>query len=158
MKPYCTTSQVLNQAIQALAVQSEWNLSEPGTVVVQDMTYTALALSGDVPVSIAYVPGAVAGAEVVTVTGQAIKVQIEDGMSTVDEIEAALAASAAAMALVHAAITGVSGTPQKVTTAPINVIGDIFLRIMEAGNEIDTRLAGIGVTLPFAVNPPALQD
>jgi hypothetical protein len=29
---------------------------------------------------------------------------------------------------------------------------------MEASNEIDTRLAGLGVTLPFTTNPPVLQD
>lgn len=158
MKPYCTTSQVLNQAIQQLAVQARWNVSEPGTVVIQDITYTALAVSGASPVSIAYTPGGTAGHEVVTVNGNAITVQIENGISTATEIQTAVAALPAAAALVYAEITGVSGASESTTTAPISITGDVLARIMEADNEIDTRLAGLGVPLPFVINPPVLQN
>ncbi len=36
--------------------------------------------------------------------------------------------------------------------------GDVAARIGEGDREIDARLAGLEVTLPFATNPPILQD
>jgi hypothetical protein len=38
------------------------------------------------------------------------------------------------------------------------VTGDVARRISEADNEIDSRLAGLGIPLPFTTNPPILQD
>lgn len=38
------------------------------------------------------------------------------------------------------------------------VTGDVAKRISEGDNEIDGRLAGLEVALPFTTNPPALQD
>ena len=156
-KPYSTTSQVLNQALATLIGQAKWNTSEPGKAAVADITYTALAWS-QVPVTVAYVAGGTAGAEVVTVTAQAIVVKLQAGVSTATQVLAAIVASAAASALVSAAITGTAGTAQVATTSPTQIIGDVCLRIMEADNEVDTRLAGMGYSLPFAVNPPAVQD
>lgn len=157
MKPYSTTGQVLNQAIQQLAVQAGWTVTDPGTLIVQDITYTALQASG-APITIQYIPGGTAGAEVVTVSGNAITVKIQTGVSTATQVMAALAASAAAMLLVYAAITGTAGTAQVSITAPAIVQGDVVLRIIEADNEIDTRIAGMGIAMPFTVNPPVLQD
>ena len=160
MKPYSTTAQVLNQAIANLAGAkgSNWNVSEPGTVVIQDITYSALSTGGAGPVTVQYVGGGTAGSEVVTVTGQAIVVKIQSAVSTATQVLAKINASAAAIALVYASITGTAGTAQIATTAPTTITGDICLRINEADNAIDTRLAGMGVTLPFTTNPPLLQD
>jgi len=158
MKPYSTTSQVLNQTIATLAKNSGWNVSEPGTLTIQDITYTALSTGGAAPISVSYIPGGTAGHEVVTVSGSAIVVQIQSGVSTATQVQTAIAASPSAAALVYAAISGTAGTAQVALTAPVVITGDVCQRIAEADNEIDTRLAGMGVNLPFVVNPPILQD
>lgn len=158
MKPYSTTAQVLNQAIAALVSQSGWNVSDPGTVDIQDITYTALPVSRAAPITVVYIPGGTAGAEIINVSGSAISVRIQSGVSTATQILVKINASAAALALVFAEITGTAGTAQISTSAPVDILGDVVLRIMEADNEIDTRLAGMGVTLPLASNPPILRD
>ena len=158
MKPYSTTAQVLNQAIAELARTASWNTSEPGTVIIQDITYTALSTGGAAAITVAYVPAGTSGHEAVTVTGNAISVKIASGVSTATQVLAAINATPAALLLVYPAITGTAGTAQVVTTAPVIVLGDVWLRIVEADNEIDSRLAGMGISLPFASNPPALQD
>lgn len=159
-KPYSTTGQVLNQAIAQLAADAGWNLADPGQKAVQDLTYTALQGMGSLaaPITVAYVPGGTAGAEVVTVAGSAITVQIASGTSTASQILAKVNASTAATALVSAAVTGTGSNPQTATTYPQLVTGDVCQRIAEGDNEIDTRLAGLEVPLPFATNPPALAD
>jgi hypothetical protein len=88
------------------------------TKVVQDITYTAVTSgSAGTEVSVAYVAGGTAGAEVVTVTGSAISIQIEDGVSTATQVKAKFDASTAAVALASAAITGTAGTAQVAATA-----------------------------------------
>jgi hypothetical protein len=93
------------------------------TKVVQDLTFTAklLGLSGGA-ISIAYTDTETAGAEVVTVTGNAISVGIESGVSTATMVLAALAASSAALALVSVALTGTAGNFQ-VTAAAAFLLG-----------------------------------
>lgn len=84
------------------------------TLAVQDLTYTALigsGINGNL-INITYVGGGTAGAEVVTVAGNDIEVQIEDGVSTALQIETALNLVAAFTALASVAITGVGGNPQ----------------------------------------------
>lgn len=74
------------------------------------VTITAVAdlgASGN-NITLTYTTGATAGAEVVTVSGTAISVQIESTVSTITQVRTAINASAAAAALVLA--TGTSGT------------------------------------------------
>ena len=157
-KPYSTTGQVLNRVLATLCKDAAWNLADPGTVAVADITFVQLAV-GPYPVTVAYVGGGTAGSEVVTVSSQnAITVKIQAGTSTATQVLAKINASAAALALVSASITGTGSNVQAVSSAPVIVTGDIVLRIMEADNEVDTRLASMGYALPFATNPPALQD
>lgn len=87
------------------------------SLVVQDLTYTAAAFSGATGNSytIAYTGGGTAGSEVVTVTGTAVSVQIESGVSTATQIKAKIDASAAAQALMTVAISGTGSNAQ--TTA-----------------------------------------
>lgn len=61
------------------------------SLVVQDLTYTSKenGIDGN-EVSIEYVGGALAGAEIVTLTDHKITVQIEDGVSTAEQIKTAL--------------------------------------------------------------------
>lgn len=75
----------------------------------QGLTLTAVTMgSAANSITIAFTPGATAGAEVVTVTGTAISVQIDTGVSTVTQVRTAMNLSAACAALVTA--TGTSGS------------------------------------------------
>lgn len=104
-----------NTATLAFTVPAETAAS----LAVQDITYTAVANLGAEgnDITIAYTAGGTAGEEVVTVAGTAISVEIEDGVSTATEVLAAVEASAEAMALVGAAITGTAGDAQDAAAA-----------------------------------------
>ena len=86
------------------------------TLTLQDITYTAVTpgTSGN-SITVSYTTGGVAGSEVVSVIGDAISVQIQNGVSTATQVLAAINASAPATALVSGAITGTGSNPQ---TAP----------------------------------------
>lgn len=104
-----------NVATLAFTVKTE----TPASLVVQDITYTAVAnlgASGNA-ITIAYVAGGTAGSEVVTVTGTAISIEIEDGVSTATQVKAKFDAEAAAVALASAAITGTAGNAQVAAVA-----------------------------------------
>jgi hypothetical protein len=87
------------------------------TLVVQDLTYTAIS-KGSVgeAVTIAYTTGGTAGSEIVTVTGTAISIKIQSGVSTATGVKAKFDASADAIALASCTISGTGGTAQ---TAPV---------------------------------------
>lgn len=71
------------------------------TLVDNGITWTAVTMgSAGNDITVALVAGGTAGAEVVTVTGNAISVQIESGVSTRTQVETAVEASVAASALV----------------------------------------------------------
>ena len=89
------------------------------TLTKGGVTYTSVALTqGANLISVAYTGGGTADAEVVTVTGNAISVQIESGVSTITQVRTAVNAAASAAALVTA--TGTSGTA--VTTASASLL------------------------------------
>ena len=80
-----------------------------GTLTKGGVTYTSVALDQSANlINVAYTAGATAGAEVVTVTGNAISIQIETGVSTITQVRTAFNLSAAAAALATA--TGTSAT------------------------------------------------
>lgn len=85
------------------------------TLVTQGITLTAAAFgtSGN-SITFTITGGATAGAEVVTVVGNAISIQIEDGVSTITQCVAALQASAPSQALALA--TGSGATAVNVAT------------------------------------------
>lgn len=87
-------------------------------LAVQDITYVArqAGLAGN-SITIAYTAGGTAGSEVVSVVGNAISVQIEDGVSTATQVLAAINASAVAQALISASITGTAGDAQVAAAA-----------------------------------------
>jgi len=92
------------------------------TITIQNLVYTAdtLGAAGN-SITIAYTTGAVAGAEVVTVVGTAISVQIQSGVSTNTQIKTAVDASGAAAALVDVATTGGGGLAQTAPVAATNL-------------------------------------
>lgn len=87
------------------------------TLVNQGVTLTAL-VAGSAGNSITYAVtgGGTAGAEVVTVVGSAISIQIESGVSTVTQVRTALNAFPAASLLILA-----TGTSAVAVTAPVSV-------------------------------------
>jgi len=97
----------------------------PSNAVVQDLTYTSVALAGlgDL-VSVQYTSpaGVVAGSEIVTVSGNKIVVQIQSGVSTAAQIFAAINASVPALNIVSVAISGAGGNTQ-VTGGPTSLSG-----------------------------------
>jgi hypothetical protein len=96
------------------------------SLVVQDLTYTCdqVGVDGD-NISIEYTPGGTAGSEVVSVTGFAISVQIDSGVSTATQIKAAIEAALSAAVLVNVTISGVGSNPQ-VTAAATNLAGGVY--------------------------------
>jgi hypothetical protein len=87
-------------------------------VILQDLTFTSPATgTGGNAVSITYTTGAVAGAEVVTVNGSAVSIQISNGVSTATQIRAAFIAVPAAVALSTCTISGTGSNAQKTVNA-----------------------------------------
>lgn len=103
--------------------------------VVQDLTYTSVffGVLGN-STSIEYTPGGIVGAEIVTVVGSAISVQIDSGTSTATNVRTAVMASAAAMALVSVAITGTAGTAQ--VTAALTLLAGGLDNTIPVGTKI----------------------
>ncbi len=157
-QPYSTTNQVLDRVLASLVSQAAWNLSDPGAAAIADITYTAVGVGPNGPVTVGYAPGGTAGAETVAVNGSAVIVRIASGVSTATQVLAAINASTAALAVVSAAITGTATNPQTATSAPVVITGSVAQRIQEGDRRIDAKLAALEVALPFATNPPALTD
>jgi len=108
-------------------------------LAVQDLTYTAVkGGTRPIEISIAYTAGGTAGAEVVTVVGNAISVQIASGVSTATQIAAKINASAAALALISVAITGV-GSNTQVTAAAAFLAGGSDLHTFNKADIIRIR-------------------
>ena len=114
--------------INGFAVQAQWTVNTPSAVefpsyakaskVIQDLTYTAdtSGAAGN-SITIAYVAGGTAGAEVVTVTGTAISVSMATGVSTATQIKTAVEAKAEAAALVDISVSGNGATAQVAAVA-----------------------------------------
>lgn len=104
------------------------------TLVVQDLTYDASGVGTDGnSISIEYVGGGTAGAEVVNVTGNAIEVEIEDGVSTATQIKAAVDGNVQAAILVTVTISGTAGNAQ-VIFGPTNLAGGENAGTVQAAN------------------------
>lgn len=80
--------------------------------ILQDLTYTSVANGANSPISITYTTGATAGAEVVSVVGNAISIQIQNGVSTATQIQTAFNAVGAATALATCTISGTGSNAQ----------------------------------------------
>lgn len=108
-----------------LCGSATYDAANAASLVVQDLTYTAdTAGAAGNSITIAYTGGATAGAEVVTVVGSAISVQIETGVSTATQVKTAVDASGAAAALVNVTISGTAGDAQVVAAAAPLAGGD----------------------------------
>lgn len=106
-------------------ISMEYIEGSPGTIaqaIIQDLGYDAITVGAfGNAISIEYVGGGTAGSEVVTVIGNAIKVQIQSGVSTADDIEVAIAISSASL-LVETNQINTGSEPQFVQ-APVFLTG-----------------------------------
>lgn len=123
------------------------------SLTTQGVTLTAVAFgtSGN-SISIAFTPGAVAGAEVVTVTGNAISVQIDTGVSTVTDVRTAINADVSAAALVLATGTAITTVS---TAAALFLSGGIDGVSSENLNGASVAQSGVGeytITLADSYN------
>lgn len=94
------------------------------SVVSQGVTYTAVplgALGNGITVTV--VGGGTAGAEVVTVVGTAVQIQVENGVSTRTQLKTAWDASAAALALATTSV--VSGATTVTATAVVTLASGV---------------------------------
>jgi hypothetical protein len=100
------------------ATGPQFNVGVKAALEVQDLTYTAVVpgAAGN-SITIAYTGGATAGAEVVSVVGNAISIQIETGVSTATQVKAAFDAESDATDLAAVAVSGTGGTAQVVAAA-----------------------------------------
>jgi len=91
------------------------------TLTEQDLTFTWNLVGDNNAYTVEYTPGATAGSEVVSITGNAIEVQIESGVSTANQIKTALEANLGFNANITVTVSGV-GTDPQVTFGPTNFI------------------------------------
>jgi hypothetical protein len=133
-------------------ISIEYEEFTPGTFAIasiQDVDFQAVNMgtSGNL-ISIEYVGGGTQGAEVVTVVGNKITIQIEDGVTTADDIEVAISMEPDAYALVQTTGTGLTGAePQFIQLETFlaggtDQIGD---SVEVVGNAIKVKFQG-GVT------------
>lgn len=92
---------------------------------IEDITYTA-KLGGEPGnnITVALTAGGTAGAEVVTVVGNAISIKIQSGTSTATQVSTAIGASDAALALITSVITGSPSGAQSSHSA-VNLSGGL---------------------------------
>lgn len=94
------------------------------TITGQGITYTAVArgTAGN-GITVTLTSGGTAGAEVVTVVGSAISVQIESGVSTRTQVKTAIDGAAAAAALITVSV--VSGGTAATAAAAVTLAGGV---------------------------------
>lgn len=110
-----SSSNLVQVAIVAETSYGDLPAAVKATKIRQDLTYTAVEYGEDGNlISITYTGGATAGAEVVTVVGNAISIQIQTAVSTATQVRTAFNLSAAATALAVCTVTGTAGTAQVV--------------------------------------------
>lgn len=110
--------------------------------VTQGLTVTAASFgSAGNSITVAFTGGATAGAEVVTVSGKAISVQVEDGVSTVTQVRTAMNAAAACAALV--ATTGTNTSKVAVASA-LPLLGGVDGVSACAVNGVSCARTGVG--------------
>jgi hypothetical protein len=105
-------------------------LTSNALLVKANLTFTAVEGGSDGnDITIAFITGATAGAEVVTVVGSAISVSMGGGTSTATQLKTALDASAAAAALITTAIASGQGAVAQAAFAISNLAGGDGLNV-----------------------------
>lgn len=113
------------------------------TLTEQDLTFTWLQPgSFNNTFTMEYTPGATAGAEVVSISGNAIEVQIEDGVSTANQIKSALEANTGFNSNVDITITGAGGNAQNIFGPTNFADGEDAGRVLAAYLDGDVEITG----------------
>jgi hypothetical protein len=86
---------------------------------IQDLTFSSISPSRSL-INVIYTGGATAGSEVVSLSGNAITIQIQNGVSTATQIAAAFNASQV-VSLASVAVSGVGSNPQNTYTPAISL-------------------------------------
>lgn len=115
----------------------ERSLAAPG-IVIQDLLYISKSASPTTTISVTYTGGGTAGAELVTVNGTAITVQIQSGVSTATQIRTAVIASVAATALVYTILSGVGSNTQ--VSVSVTNLSDDYCYLALAETTTNTQL------------------
>jgi hypothetical protein len=104
-------------------------------LIEQDLTFDALAASGKNGnlINIQYLAGGTAGAEVVTVVGNTIQVQIDDGVSDADDVKLAIDSFPAAAALISVLVSGAGANPQSIMIAAAFLTGGLGVNDLKVG-------------------------
>lgn len=114
--------------LTAINIDTASYFPNPGvfsSVVIQDLTFTAVeaGTNGDA-ITIQYTAGATAGSEVVSRVNTAITVQIDNGVSTANQIRAALLANSGVAFYINVTVSGVGGNAQT-TVGATNLAGGV---------------------------------
>lgn len=126
-------------ASNAIGIATPLGLS----AVVQDLTYTAVRRGLSTAATIAYTGGGTAGHEVVTVTGNAVSVQIQSGVSTANQVLSAVQASAAATAVMTVALSGTGSHAQ--TTVGATLVSGSAATTNTGTDKYTTNATSIGI-------------
>lgn len=113
---------------------------EPGAkadVTIQDLNYQAVNVGADANnITIEYVGGGTAGSEVISLNGTEVTIQIEDGVSTAQQIKTAVEGTISVAANVVVIIIGSGSNPQ-VIEGPTPLSGGV-----DAGQKFAADLIG----------------
>lgn len=131
-------------AVRLMGSFQQTDLGAFATLVNNGITWTAVTLgSAGNDITVALVAGGTAGAEVVTVSGSAISVSIESGVSTRTQVLTAIQASAPASALVGISVAS-GGTAATAITATHLATGD-DTDFDATTNSMDLTQTGTGI-------------
>lgn len=120
------------------------------TLTLGGVSYTAVTMgAGGNSITVAYTGGGTAGSEVVSVSGNAISVQIQSGTSTITQVRTAVNASPAAAALVTASGTSSSTVATHAASPLTGGISTLFISSMNGGGSLSQTGTGI-----FQLNIP----
>lgn len=163
---FYTRKSQINPSDAIYISKAQRSQSQPG-VVVQDLLYIALPTPIALP-TITYTSGGTAGSEVVTVTGTAISIQIQSGVSTATQIQTAFNKSVLGIALAVCVLSGTGSNTQTTVSATsfssqycylalsettTNSQEGIFQLIWNDGNNYDTVVFD-----PYKIPAQSFQD
>lgn len=112
-------------------------------VTIQDLTFEFIAAgSFNNSYTMEFTPGATAGSEVVSISGQTIEVQIEVGVSTATQVKTACDANGTFASNITTTISGTASDPQ-VAEGPTNFAGGIDAgQVLAAYLDGDVQITG----------------
>jgi len=142
-----SVSPTISSGRYVAAFQASMNSVTPyagaaSTLTVQDLTFTFIAVGDNNTYTMAYTSGATAGAEVVSISGTDVSVQIESGVSTATQIKAALDGDTSFSSVITTTITGTASNAQTPFSATPFTSGENAGQVFAADLQGDVRING----------------